>query len=216
MAAFAWTLAGCAARGTVEVRPVAPELADEAVVSSAPAETVRAAFRWSMVDADARFSGDGVVHIAPSYRARLDLFGPRGEGYLTATLMDETIRLPPGARQDVHLPPPTLLWSAIGVVRPPADARLTVSYRDGDRVRLEYVREQERWRFDLDAGRLVRAELESGAGLQTVELREGSIHQIPRRAVYRDHAAFRELVLSLEEAEVLPALPSDIWTLDAR
>ena len=169
-----------------------------------------------MVESDARFSGDGVAHIAAGERARIDLYGPRGEGYLSAVLVGDALELPPNARPDVPVPPAPLLWSTIGVFRPPAGAELVDTRRSGDRVTYEYSGAGERWRFSFEGNRLADVELDTGRGRQSVELRGGGPDGLPQRAVYRDHAAFRELVLTLVEADRTATFPPDIWTLHAQ
>jgi hypothetical protein len=84
-----------------------------------------------------RFNGRGVARIEPPYHARLDLFGPRGDTYLSAALVDDQIRLPPGV-QAVQLPPPALMWAVLGVVAPPAEAVLVGTRQDPERAELYY------------------------------------------------------------------------------
>ncbi|HWV58712.1 MAG TPA: hypothetical protein VNZ57_14745 [Longimicrobiales bacterium] len=207
------TLSACAAKGTAIQLPAAQAMAREAASASLPESAARAVFGWTMVEPDARFSGEGVAHIAADERARIDLFGPRGEGYLSAVLAGDALVLPPDARLDVPVPPPALLWSTIGVFRPPAAAEMTGARQSGDRITLEYAGNGERWRFTFEDDRLASAELDTGRGRQSVELRGENAIGLPEQAVYRDHAAFRELVLTLVDAEPLTALPPEVWTL---
>src|SRR5690606_6986051 len=205
-------LAACAARSAPPAAPPDPGLAREAAEATAPQRTVQILFDWSVRERDARFSGRGVARVQPPYHARLDLFGPRGEGYLTAALVQGDLRLPRAA-QDAPVPPPPLLWSVLGVLWPPAGADLLSTERDGAVVRLEYGAGEERWRFRLEGGRLLFAEwLPADGGRHTVELRPGDGSGPPREARYRDWAAFVELVLTLDSVEDAPPFPPEIWT----
>ena len=111
--------------------PVNPALESAATAATEPKQRLRIVFDWTLQERDAKFSGSGAIRAESPYHVRLDLFGPRGEGYLSAALVDWDLRLPPGAPQDL-LPPPAMLWSVFGVFRPPQGAQL-VSTKTGDR-----------------------------------------------------------------------------------
>src|SRR5690554_4374916 len=213
LAALPLLAAACAARGATRTeQPPDPALAREAAEATAPRRTLQILFDWSARERDARFSGRGVARVQPPYHARLDLFGPRGEAYLTAALVEGDLRLP-AAAQDAPVPPPPLLWSVLGVVWPPAGAELLATERDGETVRLEYGRGAERWHFRLEGGRLRFAEWRpAGGGRHTVELGADSVDGLPREARYRDWAAFVELVLMLDTVEDAAPFPPEIWT----
>jgi hypothetical protein len=173
-------------------------------------------FAWNLQDRDARFSGQGVVRSEPPARARLDLFGPRGEGYLTAVLEDEELRIPGGVAASM-LPPPAFLWASLGVFREPRHARLELARRDGNGVELGYTGGDERWRFRFDGQRLRHVEWQGpDGGKRTVELTGDAAHGLSARAVYRDWPAFRELTLSLDGVEQVDAFPTDIWSLSGQ
>ncbi|HET9985668.1 MAG TPA: hypothetical protein VFQ38_18870 [Longimicrobiales bacterium] len=217
-------LAGCAPKAPAATAPASqptPPVADVEVERAAVAATalhqpVQLVFDWNMRDRDARFGGRGSARAEPDYKARLDLFGPRGEGYFSAAVVDTTLRVPAAVADRVPVPPPALLWSTLGVFHPPADARLAATRRQGDETRLDYTRGNERWRFTLVGGRLSRAELDRSGGRQTVELEGTAELGLPKRAVYRDYAAFRELTLTLDHANAAQPFPPDTWTPGAR
>jgi hypothetical protein len=170
-------------------------------------------FAWTLQERDGRFTGQGVTRIAPPARARLDLFGPRGETYLIATMVDGRLHLPPGA-PNVPLPPPELLWTALGVFEPPAGARLVDARRDGTTLRVDYENGTDRWRFRFEDGRLRHAEWTGrGEGRRTVELSGTGDLGLPATAEYRDWLTFSELRLILGEAREVDAFPADIWSL---
>ena len=193
-------------------------LASAAVAATAPKTPLKLVFGWSLQDRDAHFGGKGAARMEAPYRARLDLFGPRGEGYLSAAVVGEDVRIPPSVESQAQVvPPPALLWTALGVLSPPADARLMATRRDGEQTQLEYARGGERWRFTLVGGVLRRAEVDgSAAGRLTVELKGRGALGLPRQAVYRDYAAFRELTLTLDRADEAEPFPPDTWTPGGR
>lgn len=214
----AGALMGCASGGASPATsgPPMPAYEAEALSTTVPTRPLHILFSWTLQDGDARFSGRGATRVEPPLRARLDLFGPRGEGYLSAALVDMEMRLPSGA-QDAPLPPPALLWAALGVFRAPVGAELVGSSRSGSTTRLEYARGQERWRFRLEDGALRGAEwVGPGDGRRTVEITGGAQYGLPSRAVYRDWLAFRELRLTLDEVNETDGFPADIWSIGRR
>ena len=115
-------LSGCVPRTNPPLG--APLLDPEAAVAelrsaTVPASARRASFAWALLESGSRLRGEGVVRFEAPERLRLDLFGPRGETYLAAALVGEEIRIPPQLAGQVALPSPSLLWGALGVLRPP-------------------------------------------------------------------------------------------------
>ena len=204
-------LAGCASAspppGTIE-----PGVEAQAVAATRFEDRLHITFRWTFTEQQSRFSGEGATRMEPPYRARLDLFGPRGEAYVSAALVEYDLRLPPGASTDL-LPPPTLLWSALGVLLPPRGATLTRATRDGAETQIEYTESGGRWRFTLEGNRLRRAEWEGGQGRgrRTVEIRAYGERDVPSQVVYRDWLAFRELTLTLNQVDDADPFPPDTW-----
>lgn len=209
------SIAACGGRAELASGPVVPAHETEAVAGTALDQPLHVLFSWTLNEPDGRFSGRGATRLQPPSRARLDLFGPRGEAYLTAALVDMELRLPRGA-PDTALPPPALLWAALGVFRPPPDARLTGTAREGESTRLDYARDDERWTFRLEAGRLRSAEWVRRDGRRTVELEGETQHGLPRRTVYRDWPAFRELRLTVDEVNESEGFLDEIWRIGTR
>jgi hypothetical protein len=169
-------------------------------------------FDWNLRDRDARFSGQGVARIEAD-RARVDLFGPRGEGYLSAVLDGFEPRLSLGV-EAVPLPPPALFWSVLGVFRAPPGATLVRAEQQGASITLEYGQASDRWRFQLENGSLQQAEWTgSSAGRRTVELDRSQNGDLPSGALYRDWPAFLELRLTPKEVRKVNGFPTEIWTL---
>ncbi len=204
---------GCGGRTSDPApRPVDPALQAQAIQATALAQPLQIIFDWKLTDRDARFGGKGVLRVQ-GQRARLDLFGPRGETYASAVLDELVLRLPPGADQP-ELPPPPLFWSVVGVFRPPPGAALVQTSAEGDRVHLGYNDADGSWRFQLLAGKLQRAEWTGNhEGRKTVELESADPHGIPRTATYRDWPAFLELGLALAEVHEVEGFTDEIWTL---
>jgi len=190
-------------------------LVDSLVTATAPERPLHVTFDWALTDRDARFSGKGVVRVAPPYRGRLDLFGPRGETYAIALLNGETLRMAPASAEEI-LPPAAFLWASLGVFRRP-DQPLTASRRTGEGIEIRFADAQERWRFNLAAEGLRQVEwLGPDNGRRTVELTGEAAHELPQRGTYRDWIAFRELTLTVTGVENVDGFAEDIWTLGGR
>lgn len=205
---------GCASRGLPE--RVEPGVEQRAIEAVSPRHHRLVIFDWSLREGQSRFSGAGAARIAPDFRARLDLFGPQDVPYLSAVLRGERLLLPAGIPARV-VPPAPLLWSALGVVRPPDGAALRTAIRDGQSTVLVYAGELGRWTFRIRDAALTHAEWVSSDGARhTVELSGSAQGAPPGRAVYRDWQEFRELVLELQEHEEVDGFPLETWSLDAR
>ncbi|HET6762893.1 MAG TPA: hypothetical protein VFH27_04450 [Longimicrobiaceae bacterium] len=169
----------------------------------------RLTFGWELDEAGARFHGRGVARVGPPDRIRLDLFGPRGETYLAAALVDETPRVPAALEGRVPMPSPALLWGVLGVVRPPAAARLVsasatqLRYDAGEQGTLEY-------RLENGTLRTVRRLVRGGLA-ESIDLTRAADGAV-QRASYRDWAAYRTLTLTLESAADVEPFPEDTWT----
>ncbi|NLG62917.1 MAG: hypothetical protein GX539_11805 [Candidatus Cloacimonetes bacterium] len=208
--------AACASSGSFAAGGPAPLIAQRLVEATTVGEPLHITFDWSLREREARYNGAGAARVQPPYRGRLDLFGPRGETYLIATIDHGRIDLPQGAERDA-LPPPALLWAALGVLYPPDGAQLTGTSTtgegaEGQETQLEYRLGDERWRFRLVGDMLRSAEWQNGSdGRRTVEL-DGTISPgLPQRARYRDWIAFRELELNIRTAEPTEAFSDDVF-----
>lgn len=210
---------GCApaAVQTPDAGPPQPQLARQLMESSALDRPLRLVFSWNYTEENARFSGRGATRVEPPYKARLDLFGPRGETYLAAAAVGDELRLPAGMAPSLRamVPPVALLWTALGVLRAPEGATLASTQQRGDTLVIGYTREQERWSFRAVGGRLQYAEwIGPQSGRKTVELRGSAAHNLPAVAVYRDWPAFRELTLTLDQVNEVTSFPEDTWYPD--
>ncbi len=215
-ALIAVSCVACASSGDFAAGGPAPLIAQRLVEATAITGPLHVTFDWSLREREARYNGAGAARVQPPYRGRLDLFGPRGEAYLVAAIDHGRMQLPPGAEGDA-LPPPALLWAALGVLYPPEGAELTGTSTSAGGVadqetQLEYRRGDERWRFRLVGDMLRSAEWQNGSdGRRTVEL-EGTVSPgLPQRARYRDWIAFRELELNIRTAEPTEAFSDDVF-----
>lgn len=206
---FAVALSGCAGRSVPETAD--PAAAEEAVAATAPDRPLRVIFAWRAMEREARFSGSGAARIEPPYHARLDLFGPGGDGYLSAALVDQDLRLPPGAAP-VRLPPPAMMWAVLGVVAPPGESVLRGTRQEPGRTELYYDVGGGLLRYDLVGGRLAAAEWERAGTRMDVRLDGTAGNGLPRRAVFRDWSGYTELELNLERVDEVEPYPPDIWS----
>ena len=203
--------AGCATGAGGTGAPDA-EAAQRLEAGTTPARPAQVMFDWNMTDRDARFSGRGVLRIDSGYRARVDLFGPRGETLAAAIVDDGIMRVAPQAAAPM-LPPAPMLWASLGVFRRPADAPLTGTRADGSGISLEYSRDGTVWRFQFEDDRLRSTEWTDGSGRRTVELTGTAGLDFPGQAVFRDWTEFRELTLRVTEVEERAAFEPDVWIL---
>lgn len=187
-----------------------PGAARRAIDMTAPDRPLRAVFGWRILDGDARFSGRGAARVEPPYRARLDLFGPNGEGYLSAALVGTDLRLL--GEPDRALPPPALIWSVLGVIRPPDEATLLGTREEAGRLELVYGVADSRLRYTVEDGSLRTVEWRGG-GRRMVVLLKGGAGGLPDVSFYRDWSQNTELQTELETVEEVDPYPADIWTL---
>lgn len=200
-------LGACSLHGVPET--LDPAAADRAVRGTAPDRPLRMVFAWRVLDGEVRFSGEGAARLEPPYHARLDLFGTRGESYLSAALVGTEIRLP--GEPDAALPPPAMIWSVLGVVRPPESAVLQGTREAGSSLELHYAAGGGRLRYVLESGRLRSVEWRAAAGRMVVEL-AGVTAGLPATATYRDWSRNTELHIELKSVEEVESYPPEIWT----
>lgn len=206
---------GCAGRAPLG-SPIAPD--DAALAADALRDATRLdgplliRFDWDVIEQGSRGSGEGVARVEPPYRARLDLFLRNGTTVARAALVDDQLLLPRGVPEGL-IPPPGLLWAALGVFRPGADAELVAARRAGEVLELSYrLPDGRELRFRVDGERIAEAELlESGTVLHRVSLTAPAEPGLPDEATYRNLTAFRELKLLTRSIEHVESFPSDIW-----
>lgn len=164
----------------------------------------RIRFAWSYADLDVRGRGDGVARIAPPDSVRLDLFLAGGTTGGRALLIDDRFDAPGGMFVRSFLPPPPMLWAALGRLDVPAEAD-TVVRVDGDTIRADIGRDP-RWRATYIRQHLRRLELIEGDRLQ--QWVDRSPDQV---VVYRHLRANRSLDLTIVRVDTVAPFDAAIW-----
>lgn len=171
-------------------------------------------FEWELNEQGSRVGGQGVARIEPPYHVRLDLFHNL-ETVIAAALVDDDLRLPPGAPDDV-LPPVELMWATIGVFRPIGGTELVGGDRleaDGERLRYRMSTGDE-LHFQLTGERLERAErLEAETVVEWVRLEGDSGSRYPIEATYRNLVDYRELTIRRTGVSAAEGFDPEIWEL---
>ncbi|HET7273894.1 MAG TPA: hypothetical protein VFI91_01870 [Longimicrobiaceae bacterium] len=212
-------LGACAGRQLAPVgEPVvdASATAADLIDATIPLNPRKATFSWNLREGTTRLHGRGVARYVAPERLRLDLFGPRGETYLAATLVGDRARIPDAVAEGIALPSPSLLWAALGVLRPPSGARLMSVTTTGPTTSIRYgVGEDEIYDFALETSptgaRLIRVERAGPSGVrETLELHYSEAGEITSTN-YRDWSAYRDLVLEMEMVEDALPFPDEIW-----
>jgi hypothetical protein len=170
-------------------------------------------FDWSIRDRELNFSGRGVLRLDRGQRARVDLFDQRGNTLAAAIVEGNSMRMVPAGIADRMLPPPALLWSALGMFRPPVDAPLVSTSVSSGATVLDYARDDTRWRFRFEGDALRHVEWNANGGRRTVELRGSSQFGLPAEGTFRDWSEFRELTLRATEINEATAFDPDVWIL---
>ena len=211
-----------AAAGCASTPPAGPPLppSEGESIAAALAEATRIPgpsrirFEWVIGEQGRRASGEGLARVEPPYRARLDLFLGDGTTVGRATLLDAQLQDPVGLPQAV-VPPPDLLWAALGVFRPGPGSALTAARRRADGVvELRYsVANGQELRYVVDGQRILEAEiLQDGDAVHEVTLAPGESAPFPREATYKNLAEYRELKLTTRSIENVERFPTDIWS----
>lgn len=224
LAALVLACSVCAA-GSAAAEPVPPRPTPAAAApaqdsiaaalrrATLPSSPRQLRFAWALDEAGSRFNGAGVARIEAPDRFRLDLFSPRGDSFLAASLVDETPHVPPQVAQRFKLPSSALLWAAVGVVRPPAAARLVSATDEGGRVTVRYdLGADGTLEYHARDGRLDSVRRSRSGGVQeTVELERGPDGSL-KSARYRDQAAYRTLNLTLQSSTDVASFSPDVWS----
>lgn len=195
--------------GTPAPDPAAVEAALRAATTPSGPRQVN--FAWELDESGARFRGRGVARFVAPERVRLDLFGPRGETLLAAALVDGEMRIPPIVAQRFRLPSPGLMWGMMGVVAPPAEARLLDATESDGATVLRYALGDDVLEYRARGARLESVRRTARGGVaESIDLTHdaGTL----QRAQYRDWAAYRGLTLTLESSSDVASFPPDTWT----
>jgi hypothetical protein len=169
-----------------------------------PPVNQRIRFTWAYSDLDVRGRGDGVARVAPPDSVRLDLFLAGGNAGGRALLIDNELRAPGGPMVRSFLPPPPMLWAALGRLHIPAAADTAVRV-DGDTVRAD-IGHDPRWRVTFVGSDLRRLELIHGDRLQQW------VERTPdQKVTYRHLRANRALDLNIVRVDTVTGFDATIW-----
>ena len=193
---------GCAPRA----RPLAGAvLPARGLPSSALApRPQRVVFRWRYDEAEG-FSarGEGVARMAAPDSGRLDFFVDGGLGGGWAVLIGDRMTAPGGDLLRRLVPPPPLLWAALGRLAIPSVPDTTIRAL-GDTVRADVGRDPT-WRVTFVGERLARLERIAGGRIVEWVQRDSSSVR------YRHEGERRGLSLDVQRTETVDAFPASIW-----
>jgi hypothetical protein len=160
-------------------------------------------FDWELVDRDVTGRGEGVARVAGPDSARLDLFLGGGIGSGAAILIADSLRIPGSGLPRRFIPPPPMLWAALGRVALPALPDTTARV-DGELLRVDIGRPVG-WRLTFHRDSLVRLErIRDGRIAEWVERSGNTVH-------YRSEEARRALSLTIKRAQEVPPFDASIW-----
>jgi hypothetical protein len=163
-------------------------------------------FNWEVSDNGLTSRGEGVARIAHPDSARLDFFVGGGLGG-AAVLIGDSLNAPGGDMVRRLVPPPTLLWAALGRSAVPALPD-TVVRQEAGILRADVGRPVE-WRFTFRGDTLTRAERVDRGKVQEWVEREDATH-----VRYRNEGSRRSLVLSITRRAEVPDFDATIWRFD--
>ncbi len=160
-------------------------------------------FRWNYEENAILARGEGAIRTAAPDTARVDLFLTGGVHAGYAVLVGDSIRAASQERIRRFLPPPALMWAAVGRLAVPSlpDTAVTVQ---GDTVNAEIGRPAQ-WRLRVVGSRLTQlTRLNDGRIAESVTHFQGGrlLYEVPGR---------RRLWLGIVRDEEVPAFDASIW-----
>ena len=193
---------GCA---PPRARPLGGVLAPERslpVIELGPSHR-RVVFRWDYEENALIARGEGSMRVAPPDSARVDLFLNGGIAIGRALLIGDSLRTTNQAQVQRFLPPPPMMWAALGRLAIPAlpDTVLTV---EGELIHADIGRPAA-WRVTIKGNRLMRlARLSGGRIVELVTRDDGGrlLYEVPGR---------RKLWLGITRDEEVQPFDASIW-----
>ncbi len=202
--------------------PQPAALAERLRLAGTPDQPQLIAFKWRYRGRQGRFSGEGALRVNPPDSVRLDLLGPGWSGVQSAVLLGDRVYYV--GEQRIQLPPPTFMWTVLGVFRPPAGIA-PEGTRRGERLRLAYpLSARETVAFEFDGDRLVEAKLEVGGDVvQRMDLKlpgrgapSSDRWGWPDEARFRDLGEFHEVKIEVTQIREHAAFEDRIFRVAAR
>lgn len=193
--------AACAPRAVPLGGTLAPERA--LPVIQLPPGHRRIVFRWDYEENSLIARGEGAIRVAAPDSARVDLFLNGGIPVGRAVLIGNTITATNQSQVERFLPPPQMMWAALGRLDIPAlpDTVLTI---EGDVIHADVGRPAS-WRVTIKGNRLMRlARLSSGRVAEVLSRDSGGrlLYEVPGR---------RKLWLGITRDEEVPAFDASIF-----
>lgn len=170
-----------------------------------PEHAQRLVFRWGYADADGfNAKGEGVARVAPPDSARLDFFVDGGFGGGWAILLGDRLTAPGGDLVKRLVPPPPMLWAALGRLALPA-AHDTVARLSGDTLRAD-VGTNPTWRVTFVGPRISRVERIDGGRIVEWMARgaDGALR-------YESETGHRALTLNVVRTEEVESFAPSVW-----
>jgi hypothetical protein len=150
--------------------------------------------------------GDGVARVAWPDSVRLDFFLAGGFGSGAAVLIGDSLQAPGPDLIRRIVPPPPLLWAALGRVALP-NVRDTVIRVQDSTLRAD-VGQPVAWRLSFHGDTLVRAErVEGNRVLEWVE-------RLGTHIRYRNESSRRSLTLTITRMDEVSDFDASTWRFD--
>ena len=197
LAAFA-----CAPRARPLAGTVAPERA--LPVIELVGKHRRIVFRWDYEENAFMARGEGAARISSPDSARVDLFLNGGIAVGRAVLIGNKLRATNQEQVERFLPPPPLMWAALGRLAIPALPDTVVTVEDGDVIRADIGRPVT-WRVTIKGNRVMQLVRLSGGRIAEMVTRDAGgrlLYEVPGR---------RKLWLGITRDEEVPAFDASIW-----
>jgi len=192
---------GCAPRAKPLEGTPAPERSLPRI--ELPGKHRRIVFRWDYEENALIARGEGAVRASAPDSARVDLFLNGGITVGRAILIGNTIRATNQEQVERFLPPPPLMWAALGrlAIPPLPDTVVTV---EGEVMHADIGRPAA-WRVTIKGMRVMQlARLSGGRIVEVVTRDDGGrlLYEVPGR---------RKLWLGITRDEEVPAFDASIW-----
>lgn len=163
----------------------------------------RIVFRWDYEENSLLAKGEGAIRAASPDSARVDLFLNGGIALGRAILIGNSINATNQDQVARFLPPPPLMWAALGRLAIPAlpDTVVTI---EGDLLHAD-IGHPAAWRVTVKGTRLMQlARLSGGRIVEVVTRDDGGrlLYEVPGR---------RKLWLGITRDEEVPAFDASIW-----